>query len=460
MNRLWALVCLSALPLLVAGRALAEPPRVVKTTPADKATDVNPVATTEIRIAFDQPMDRDAGYSVVGGGPTFPQLVGRPRWVDDRTLVMRVALKPNQDYWLSINSDRFTNFRNRAGEPAVPYPLSFRTGAGKDGAKDAAKPQPGEPQAAEELRRRNREAVAELRRAIDQDYSYRDLRGVDWDARFAEAAPAMEAAATPAGFARAAAAMLAHAKDVHVWLTVDGRVAGTHQRRVTPNWNPRLLPLLVPNLKQHGKTVLTGRFEDGTVYIGLGTWENREPASLEAAYAALRAAADARAPAVIIDVRPNAGGDERLAQQFAGCFVDGPKVYARHVTRQNGHWSAPSERKVAPTANRPAYRGKVAVLMGPYNMSSSDSFLQMMKQVPGCVLIGETSYGSSGNPQPHPLGNGVTAYLPSWKDLLPDGTDLEGKGVAPDVTVKTTPKDFATGDPVLAKALERVRELK
>ena len=306
--------------------------------------------------------------------------------------------------------------------------------------------------------RQNRDAIAELHRAIDEDYSYRDLRDVDWDAAFREATPALEHSATPAEFARAASVLLAPAKDVHVWLKVGEELVGTHQRRVTPNFNPKVLPRLVPNLKQHGRTTLTGRFDDGIVYLAVGTWENREPAALEAVYAALKDAVAAMAPAVIIDVRPNSGGDEMLARRLAGCFVSERTVYSKNSIRRDGKWSPVYERAVEPTAGGPAYRGKVVVLMGPANMSSCESFLMMMKQVPGCVLMGEKSYGSSGNPKPHDLGNGVTVFLPSWKDLTPEGAETEGKGIEPDVIVKTTAKDFVGRDPVLEAALKRLRE--
>ena len=438
---------LGALLLLLACTSPgAGAPRVVKATPDNGDGAVDP-ATRAVRVTFDQPMDTKAGYSVVGGGPTFPTLAGRPRWEGDRTLVVPVRLKAGHDYWLSINSDRFINCRSAAGEPATPYPIAFRTAAGKAGV-----PEP------DELLGRNREAVAQLRRAVDEDYSYRDLRGVDWDARFKEATPAMERAATGGEFARAAAGLLSHAKDLHVWLKVGDEVIASHRRQGTPNFNPRILPRLVPDLKQHGRTTLTGRFDDGVVYLAIGTWENREPASMDAVYAALKRAVEEHAPAVIVDVRPNSGGDEVLARKLAGCFVTEPKVYSKHTTRRGGEWSPVFERVVEPDQNGPAYRGKVAVLMGPANMSSCESFLRMMKRAPDCVLVGDKSQGSSGNPQPHDLGNGVTVYLSSWKDLAPDGTEAEGKGVDPDLVVKTTAKDFAAGDPVLEAALKRVRE--
>ncbi|MGB7160932.1 MAG: hypothetical protein WBD40_22915 [Tepidisphaeraceae bacterium] len=50
---------------------------------------------------------------------------------------------------------------------------------------------------------------------------------------------------------------------------------------------------------------------------------------------------------------------------------------------------------------------------------------------------------------PHQLGNGVTVYLSSWEDQLPDGTLLEGRGVRPDVVIKTTLRDLENSDAAL-----------
>ena len=437
-----------ALPLIalsiLCATARAEPPKVVKASPDNKDENVDP-ATKELRVVFDQPMD-PSGYSVVGGGPNFPEIVGKPRWEDARTFVMRMRLKPNHQYHLSLNNPTFTNFRSKTGEAATPYPISFKTGAAKA---------PADP--AKESAERHKEAAHLLRRAVDADYAYRDLRGADWDALFKEAAPRLEGADSPRAFAEEAAKVLGHAKDLHVWLKAGDEIVPSTRRSVAPNFNARVLPRLVPELKQHGTTVLTGRFEDGVVYVALGTWEAKEPQALEEAYAAVAAAAAAKAPAIIVDVRPNSGGDEIIARQFAGCFVGEPKVYAKNTTRAGGKWSQVYDRVVEPNRGRPAYRGKVVVLTGPANMSSCESFILMMKQAPDCTLVGERTYGSSGNPQPQNLGNGVTVFLSSWKDMLPDGSPLEGKGIAPDVEVKSTPADFRAADPVLAAALKVAR---
>jgi len=100
------------------------------------------------------------------------------------------------------------------------------------------------------------------------------------------------------------------------------------------------------------------------------------------------------------------------------------------------------------------------VLSGPAVMSSNESFLLMMKQAPDTTIVGARSQGSSGNPKPHELANGVTLYLPSWNDLTAEGQGLEGVGIAPDIEVNAKADDFKQNDPVLAAALEHLRKSK
>jgi hypothetical protein len=313
----------------------------------------------------------------------------------------------------------------------------------------------GDDPAAEEAKV-NRAALDRLTRAIERNYSYRDLRKVDWPKRFAEFEPRLLEAKDAEAFAKETAELLNEARDVHIWLKVRDKTIGTFQRDARINFNPRVLPKLIPQLKQHGRTVLTGRFDDGVRYVAIGTWENREPQSLARAIEAIAEAAADKAP-LIIDVRPNAGGSELSARQVAGMFVKKPTVYAKNVNLQDGKERGPYDRLVEPDKAGRHHAGPCLVLMGPWNMSSCESFLQMMRGA-GCRLVGEKSYGASGNPKPYELGNGVTVFLPSWRDLTLDGKDQEGVGITPDVVVETKREDFEQGDPVLVRALELIRE--
>jgi len=422
------------------------PPEVIKTVPENGAKDVEP-SLKEIRVVFGQDMSTDrGGFSICGGGTNFPNIIGNPRWFDKRTIIMRVELLPNHEYQFSINCPGAKNFRSAKGEAAVPYPVQFRTGSGTN--------KPSVLTAAV-----NEEAIKELHRAINENYSYYKLRGIDWDGLFDRYNLRMRQAKTIREFAEAAGELLAHAEDVHIWVKIGEETIGGFKRNIKVNYNRETLEKVVPNWQKRNSAVCTGRFEDGIGYILIDSWSREQTEAIKQVYVAIGEFSDA--PGLIIDVRPNSGGAEPLAGEVAGCFVDEPVLYAKHVYRAadepNG-FSKTSERILQPNKTQRGYRGKIAVLMGQGNMSSCEAFLLMMKQVPGCKLVGERSYGSSGNPKPDELGNGVTVYLPSWKDMRPDGSCFEGEGIEPDIPVGTTPARLLNQDPVLDTALKFLRK--
>lgn len=301
----------------------------------------------------------------------------------------------------------------------------------------------------------NATAFARLRQAVERDYSYRDRLNIDWDKRLAEFQPRFLAAASKGEFERVTVEFLGAAKDVHIWLKDGTRTVGTYQMDLRPNFNPRLLPKYLAQFKQHGKTVVTGRFADRIRYVAIGTWDARDPAATEAAVAAVKEAATAKVP-VILDVRPNTGGAELTARRVAAFFVTNPVVYAKHISHSAGRDGPIQERMVGPDASGVRHPGPCVVLMGPANISSCEAFLLMMRAA-GCPLIGSRSQGASGNPMPHDLGNGLVVMLPSWRSLGLDGKELEGVGITPDITVQAAPGDFTMKDPVLEKVLEHLR---
>lgn len=429
------LLCLGAI-------AQAAAPKVVKTVPKAGASDVDP-GLKFIEVVFDQDMTTGQQYSIVGGGPKFPTIIGKPRWRNKRTIVMRVRLEPNHEYWLSINSDTYKNFISVDGEPAVPYPISFKTASDKGSDKSETLPTAA-----------NQDALKELRSAIDKYYSYRDVRQVDWDDLFGKYENRLRDAKTALQFATVAAEMLANAKDKHIWLDVDGQHVPTYVRPVSPNADFKKLPKFIPGFQKIAKTICVGKFDDGIGYILIDTWSNERREDIEEVFEAIWEFADA--PGLIMDVRGNDGGAEPLAREIAGCFVNKPVVYAKHVVRdpsEESGFSKVYDRVLQPNKKRPRYRGKVAVLTGPVVISSGEAFLLMMKQVPGCKLVGACSQGSSGNPKPYNLGNGVTVFLPSWKAMRPDGSCFETEGIEPDIPVETNASSFENEDPVIEAAL-------
>ena len=49
---------------------------------------------------------------------------------DKRTCVLKVTLESGKTYAIWVNSEKFTNFKDADGRPAVPYLLVFQTPRG------------------------------------------------------------------------------------------------------------------------------------------------------------------------------------------------------------------------------------------------------------------------------------------------------------------------------------------
>jgi C-terminal processing protease CtpA/Prc len=235
--------------------------------------------------------------------------------------------------------------------------------------------------------------------------------------------------------------------------------------RTFPTGTRAVDPLFRRNLLDHylkceaaGNNALAGRTDDGIGYLLVGEWSQR--LDLRAIDKALAAMRDCKA--LVIDARANSGGDEKLALHVAAWFVEGTRTYARSRYR-----TKPGKEGFGPVLDRSIrgnadaegrFLGPIAVLTSRYVMSSNESFVMMLQQSKDCTLVGQPTFGSSGNPKPFDLGNGVTLVLPTWQDLRLDGTCIEGEGIAPDVLVECTAEMLQQQDPILERALDLLRK--
>jgi hypothetical protein len=103
------------------------PPVVVKTVPEAGSANVAP-GEVEIKVTFSKAMrDQTWSWSSAWQGSE-PAVVEKPRSeADGRTCVLKVKLEPNRTYGYWLNSQKFRNFKDSAGQPAVPYLLTFKT---------------------------------------------------------------------------------------------------------------------------------------------------------------------------------------------------------------------------------------------------------------------------------------------------------------------------------------------
>jgi RNA polymerase sigma-70 factor (ECF subfamily) len=102
-------------------------PVVVKTVPQAGADDVDP-KLTEIRVTFSKDMTDDSWSWATLSEETFPKVDGKPKYLKGRrTCVLPVKLEAGKTYAVWVNSEKFDNFKDADGRPAVPYLLVFQT---------------------------------------------------------------------------------------------------------------------------------------------------------------------------------------------------------------------------------------------------------------------------------------------------------------------------------------------
>lgn len=434
----WCGWMVAAVMWLSSAGASAQAPTVVESVPRAGDMAVDP-GLTELRVTFDR--DMAGSFSWTGGGETFPQMTGKPRWLDKRTCILPVKLEGGREYRVGINSSRAMNFKSEDGVAAVAWLLRFQTAG-----VAATRP-------AEEVGR-NRTAIIELNRLLKEEYSYSGRMGIDWEQALEGVRGELESASAE-GFARRVGELLARAKDIHIRVGLTGaggagdRVGQVYKPGRRANVAVERLEKLVPGWRKVGNSVAVGKYADGVMYVMIADWSSPEEV------AEVRGLIDGAAR-VVLDVRINGGGDEVLARTVAGRFIDKPVVYAKHRTLKNGVWGEVMERVLKPVDGAGKVR-KVAVLQGPASYSSNESFIQMMSAA-GATTVGTTTGGSSGNPKRHELGNSVVVWLPSWQAMRADGTVFEGQGLKADVEVEFAEHGAGMdGDAVLEAGLKVVR---
>ena len=422
---------------LLCTSAHGEPPRVVSCNVETGDEHVDP-ALAEIMVGFDRDMNT-GGYSWCGGTATFPKLTGQPVWETPRVCTLPVALEPGVLYYISINSPYAHAFMSTEGEPAEVDEIIFRTtSAGDDDGPEAVRVQ-------------NRASAATLDKLIRTRYSYLEQRGVDWPELFESRRAELDSCDSRLAFALRAADLLGAFRDLHMSVELDGLYCPTFRREPAYNANFALLDRSIKNPERLSNVVVCGELGDDIGYIAVHSWDRGREGEVRAwtrAYERLKAM-----DALVIDVRANSGGDEMLARELAGCFVAEPVEYAQAmVVDETGQLTGPHVRVLEPNTEHQRFKGRVVVLTGPAVMSSCEAFVLMMKQSPRCTIVGGATFGSSGNPRPHELPNGVVVNIPSWRAMTMDGEVFEGIGISPDVRVDAD--DFSSSDPVLDKAIE------
>ena len=185
--------------------------------------------------------------------------------------------------------------------------------------------------------------------------------------------------------------------------------------------------------------------------IRFNAWMMPVPAEFAKAMDALRSS-----DGIVLDIRGNIGGLGGMVMGIAGHFLSEPDSLGTMITRTARlHFVANPQTVSAGGAAVKPFAGPVAILQDGMSGSTSEVFAGGMQAIGRVHVFGEPSAGQVLPATMPRLPNG-DALLHAIADFrLPDGTQLEGRGVIPDTPVEVSREALLAGrDPVLEAATE------
>ena len=230
----------------------------------------------------------------------------------------------------------------------------------------------------------------------------------------------------------------------------------------TPSWSKELHPPVAPEAGATEKGITWRELAPSVGYLRIESFEDgpQVVARVDRAFAEL-----GDHSSLVIDLRGNGGGTLSAAMRLGdyllpnaqpvGYFVSRAGL-VRHRARSidqinsaalpvfNGYYSEDLAREMKnqgalmlATGGRAerAYRGRVVVLIDENCFSASEAFASVVKETRAATLIGRRTNGAMLSATALPVEGDWTLWLPVWDFRTPRGTEVEGKGVEPDIAV-------------------------
>jgi carboxyl-terminal processing protease len=152
---------------------------------------------------------------------------------------------------------------------------------------------------------------------------------------------------------------------------------------------------------------------------------------------------------LILDLRGAIGGEVADAAPAASLFV-GRGPVAKLVTRKV------ALKPLDATGER-AWKGRTVILIDDATGGPAEIFAAALKDRAGATTVGETTAGLAIVQRLVPTGSGGSLFMTVARYQSPSGTQLGGKGLAPDERVITFPGETDGRDPILERGLEVAR---
>jgi carboxyl-terminal processing protease len=155
---------------------------------------------------------------------------------------------------------------------------------------------------------------------------------------------------------------------------------------------------------------------------------------------------------IILDLRRNPGGSLSATVDVADLFLEGGRILTQ-VDRDGNETTYDAH---------PGDAGEdmpVVILVGPGSASGAEVIAGALRDNHRAVLVGETTFGKGSVNHLRELSDGGAIYITIARWLTPNGEQIEGIGLAPDIQVTPSEEDIeAERDVQLYRAIDYLRQ--
>ncbi|MCK8490249.1 S41 family peptidase [Spirosoma sp. RP8] len=302
----------------------------------------------------------------------------------------------------------------------------------------------------------------QLWKEYDQLYGAFEPKKIDWDAAYKTYRPQINEQSTDADLYRVMTSLLDVLGDNHVYLRPTAATklpwysGGILGRTKVDDYNGEVVKRYVSATRP-----ITDEFECGKIgphvgYLLLKGFEASFATYDKTMDSVLTYLADTKG--IIIDLRNNGGGEDRVAQYVANRFAsERHRSFTARLRNGLRHADfAPELTFYTEPAGLFQYTKPVVVLTNRSSYSSAETFVLAMIQNKQVTQVGDVTGGALSDAITRDLPNGWSIRVPIADVRNATGQNLEGIGIMPKIRVKNTPDDLKAGHD---RALERAIEL-
>jgi hypothetical protein len=299
---------------------------------------------------------------------------------------------------------------------------------------------------------------------FDQHYGAFAPKKIDWKEQYAKFRPKVTTGITDTELYETLTGLLEVLDDNHVYLRplkgtglpwYNGGILG---RTKVEDYNRTVAQKYLTNKQVYNNSLEYGRFGENTGYINILNFENNITSYYKAMDDILKQLSDTKG--VVIELRENGGGEDRVAQYIANRFASERNLSFTAAVRNGPGYNDFS--KPIPFYTEPEgdfqYRKPVVLLTNLNTYSSGETFVLAMLQNKNVKVVGGVTGGALSDAVERDLPNGWSYRLPIADVRDARGKNLEGIGIQPHIAIKNTKEELQSGrDKALEKALELLK---